>query len=419
MKFIHTADIHLDSPMTGLERYDGAPAEPLRLATRQSFDALVKYAIQESVDFVIISGDLFDGSWRDYRTGLYFVAKMSQLAEAGILVAVVSGNHDAANRMTRSLPLPSNVKLFSSGDAETLKLEQFGAAIHGQSYDRAAVVANLAASYPPSIKGLVNIGVLHTSLTGREGHERYAPCSVEDLVNKGYHYWALGHVHGREIVSAEPAIVFPGNLQGRHFRELGPKGFTVATLQPDGSLKLKEIFVSVADWVELVIDINGLASYDDVLEGVDASLATNCSDSSGKRFMVRISTAGSAQVHSKLVSAKEKFLNDVRAIALNRCADRVWIESVFLRSTPEMTLEQLQLLGGSIGSLFRTVATARPGDPRLEAVATELQKLKRSIPAEVGIDSYLPNVSDAEQLAQLLRDVQNALLPLALGGESL
>ncbi|HHD57358.1 MAG TPA: DNA repair exonuclease, partial [Desulfobulbaceae bacterium] len=222
--FLHAADIHLDSPLRNLATREGAPVELIRNATRRAFENLVQLAVDEKVDFLLLAGDLYDGAWRDFNTGLFFIEKMRRLKEAGIRVFLISGNHDAASRITRALRLPDNVVHFSSRRARTIELEDLNVAIHGQSYAKRAVTADLAKDYPPPVQGMVNIGLLHTALAGRDGHEPYAPCTPGELADKGYDYWALGHVHQREIVDKDPWIVFAGNLQGRHIRETGPRG---------------------------------------------------------------------------------------------------------------------------------------------------------------------------------------------------
>lgn len=228
-KFLHTADLHLDSPLVGLARYPGAPAEQLRAATRQALVALVDLAVREEISFVLIAGDLYDGDWKDYNTGLFFAHQMSRLNKSGIRVYIVAGNHDAASQMTRTLRLPENVTIFPIRRPCTEVLNDLRVALHGQGFPTSAVTADLAAGYPPALPHLFNIGVLHTSVTGRPGHETYAPCTLEGLLSKGYQYWALGHVHQREVLHQDPWVVFPGNLQGRHIRETGPKGCALVT----------------------------------------------------------------------------------------------------------------------------------------------------------------------------------------------
>jgi DNA repair exonuclease SbcCD nuclease subunit len=244
-RFIHAADIHLDSPLKGLELAEDAPLEDIRAASRRALENLVDLAIGEEVAFILIAGDLYDGEWRDFNTGLFFNQCMVKLKDAGIRVFVISGNHDAANQMTKTLQLPDNVHKFSSRKAETITIEGIDVAVHGQSFGARAVSNNLSLNYPEARGGHFNIGLLHTALSGREGHEPYAPCSVDDLRSKGYQYWALGHVHKREEVHNDPWIVFPGNIQGRHIREIGHKGCTMVTVDEKQVSYVKHIDLNV------------------------------------------------------------------------------------------------------------------------------------------------------------------------------
>ena len=237
-KFIHSADLHLDSPLTGLAAKSESYARRIDDASRAAFSQLIQLAIDEQCAFVLIAGDLFDGQWRDYRTGLYFASQMSLLRDAGIPVYIILGNHDAENRFVSRLQLTDNVTLLSAKSPQTEKIESLNVAIHGQILPARDVTENLAARFPPPAAGYLNIGMLHTALDGREGHALYAPCTVDQLKNHGYDYWALGHVHefGHQIgsVSAEkPFVVYSGVLQGRHIREVGPKGALLVSVEDD------------------------------------------------------------------------------------------------------------------------------------------------------------------------------------------
>ena len=148
VKFIHAADIHLDSPLKGLETHEDAPVEEIRGAARRAFDNLINLAIEEAVDFVLIAGDLYDGDWKDYNTGIFFVSRMGQLSKAGIRVFIVSGNHDAASQITKAMPLPDNVTVLSHKKPQSIILEDLNVVIHGQSYSSHAVHENLASQYP-------------------------------------------------------------------------------------------------------------------------------------------------------------------------------------------------------------------------------------------------------------------------------
>jgi len=191
-KFLHAADIHLDSPMKGLDRYEGAPVEGGAGSRRgRRWRNLVRLAVEERVAFVLIVGDLYDGDWRDFNTGLFFAKQTARLRDEGIPVVLIRGNHDAANAMTRDLK-PENVRVLRAEAAETFTLNDLDVAFHGQSFATRAVVDNLARAYPAKVPGAFNIGVLHTALDGREGHERYAPCTVDDLRRLEYGYWGAG-----------------------------------------------------------------------------------------------------------------------------------------------------------------------------------------------------------------------------------
>jgi DNA repair exonuclease SbcCD nuclease subunit len=219
-RFLHAADIHLDSPLKGLAGQEGNAAERVRTATREAFYQLVSLAIEEKVDFLIIAGDLYDGDWRDYKTGLYFVAQIGRLNKADIPVYLLHGNHDAESQITKRLDLPDNVHVFSTRKPETFEMGDLRLALHGQSFRTRDMKDNLVPDYPAPVSDTFNIGVLHTGLGGMGGHANYAPCSLDDLVNNGYDYWALGHVHQFALLHERPHVVFPGNLQGRHVGKL-------------------------------------------------------------------------------------------------------------------------------------------------------------------------------------------------------
>jgi DNA repair exonuclease SbcCD nuclease subunit len=253
-QFIHAADIHLDSPLTGLARFDGAPIEKIRSATREAFRSLVDLAIDEQVAFVLISGDLWDGDWPDAGPGLFFISEVRRLAKADIPLLVIKGNHDAQSQMTNAIRnWPSNVTMFGHKKPQTVKLEKWNVAIHGQSYGQQHVMEDLSVAYPMPIPGAFNIGMLHTCLD--DGGTEYAPACLDRLIAHGYDYWALGHIHDRRDFSRDRVHVeYPGNLQGRSMRETGPKGCTVVTVADDGSVGTRFEALDVVRWMELRVE---------------------------------------------------------------------------------------------------------------------------------------------------------------------
>ena len=186
-KFMHAADIHLDSPLRGLEKYQGAPVAEVRGATRQAFTNLVSECITQSVAFLLLVGDLYDRDWKDYNTGLFLLQQMTRLKAAGIHVYIVRGNHDAENTMTKSLRTLDNMHVFSATKAEPIPFEAHNVVLHGQSYGKQDTKEDLSLKFPKAVPGAFNIGLLHTSADGSSSeHATYAPCSVQGLVDRGY-----------------------------------------------------------------------------------------------------------------------------------------------------------------------------------------------------------------------------------------
>ena len=288
MRFIHAADLHLDSPLTGLRERAGSRAEDIAGATRRAFRDMIQFAVDEKVDLVLIAGDIFDGDWSDYKSGLEFIAGLADLDKAGIRVAMIRGNHDAANKMSRRLKWPKNTFEFGHRIPETHIIDELGVAIHGQSFPNGAVPQNLAQNYPEARGDLFNIGLLHTSANGVSPHATYAPCSITDLTAKGYDYWALGHVHTRSILCESPPIVFPGNLQGRHINEPGPRGFMLVTVEANHVQELRFVPMDVLRWQRIEVDLSNAHSFDEALSLIGSALQAAVSAADDRALAVRL-----------------------------------------------------------------------------------------------------------------------------------
>lgn len=333
-RFIHAADLHLDSPLRGLEKYEGAPAQRIRNAPRDALVQLVDLALRESVDFVVIAGDVYDGNWPDHTTGQFFSKQMARLSQANVPVILISGNHDAASKMTRSIRLPENVKRLNHARPETLRLEQFGVAIHGQSFGTPAVTEDLSRNYPAPIPGCFNIGLLHTSCTGAEGHENYAPCTLEGLRSLGYDYWALGHIHQRSVLCESPVIAFSGNIQGRHARELGPKGCFVVNVDSQHRATLQFEALDVLRWEHIVIDAPCAESLDQLLDHTAAHLRRAVKEAEDRLLVARITFSGETPLHDQIQLQRQSLLQNIRAEANHVAMDACWIEKIKFETQP-------------------------------------------------------------------------------------
>ena len=414
--FLHAADLHLDSPLKGLEQYEGAPLDEIRTAPRRALANLVDLALDENVAFVLIAGDVYDGDWPDYNTGLYFVQQLSRLRAASIPVYLISGNHDAANRITRALRLPDHVHLFAADQPETRIFEAYNVAIHGQSYATAAVHEDLSLRYPVARPGFWNIGLLHTCVTGREGHARYAPCTLEGLKGKGYDYWALGHVHQRETLGLDPVITFPGNLQGRHVRETGPKGCWLVTVplgQPP-SMEFREL--DVVRWNVASVDVEGATTLVDVLAFGGRELERLYAQASGRLLAVRIELNGASPVHRVLHAHLERVTNELRSVAYQLGQGRIWLEQVKLRTTePGRPMNRGEIPDDALGELEALFRASRENPSLLSTWGVDLPGLVSKLPAELRLDA---SVAQDGWIGEVLREAEALLLSRLFGEES-
>ena len=404
--FIHAADIHLDSPLKGLEVYQDAPVDQIRGAARRAFDNLIDLAIDEEVAFVLLAGDLYDGEWKDYNTGIYFVSRMGRLRDAGIPVFLVSGNHDAASQITRALNLPDNVTLFSHKKAETCLLENLGVAIHGQSFSSRAVAEDMTQNYPQGKSSLFNIGLLHTSLNGRPGHEPYAPCTLDSLRSKGYQYWALGHVHQREEISTDPWIVFPGNIQGRHIRETGAKGCTLVSVDENQIISVEQRELDVLRWSRCRIDLGNCDKTESLLEKIREAFESEREQSDGRPLVVRLLLEGTTPLHAKLHDNVAHWQEELRAIAAS--LGDVWLEKIVFHTSKEQQISEAFADGSPLAALQKSVEGIEFNTSRLLDLLPDFEQLRSKLPPDLLIedDPFSPN----EEEIVLLRDEVKDLL---------
>ncbi|HKU41393.1 MAG TPA: DNA repair exonuclease [Polyangiales bacterium] len=418
MKFVHAADLHLDSPLRGLARYAGAPVDEMRLASRRACENLVELCIDEEAQLLLLAGDLYDGDWRDYSTGLFFSEQLTRLREAGVQVVFVRGNHDAASQITRHLRLPDNVRELAVHSAETICFDDLGVAVHGQGFATRAVTENLAQSYPERIPQLLNIGLLHTSVNGRQGHENYAPCTLEQLKHKGYEYWALGHVHAREVLSQAPWVVFSGNLQGRHARETGEKGASLVTYDAHGIQRVEHRALDVVRYAALRVDVRQASSFDAALERVRDALA-QLAAAADRTTAVRVSLFGGSPAHAQLHARDTALLENVRALATDAGAGSLWVEKLLLETRPLVPAFGARAEAGAIGELLAYLSALRNDDAALlELAEQELCDLRVRLPSELrdGVEGL--RLSDPDHLRSELDAVEQLLLARLYGEEA-
>jgi DNA repair exonuclease SbcCD nuclease subunit len=373
-QFLHTADLHLDSPLRGLARREHASADAILGASRKAFENLIRLAIEEEVDFMVIAGDVYDRDWKDFETALFFRKGMHTLKEAGIRVYLISGNHDAASVITRKLSLPDNVKHFSSKEPETVEPEEWPVAVHGMSFPNRGVPENLVPRYPAPVPGRFNIGILHTSLAGAEVHDTYAPCSVNDLVAKGYDYWALGHIHQPAVVRENPWIVYPGNIQGRHIRECGERGCRIVTVGDDLEVlgcdwhRLDEI-----RWARVEVDVGGIDDFDELVGRIGERMDETVGENEERLLALRLELTGSTSLDAALRSRPDRIMAEAEARAEELGSEAVWLEKIRISTRPAISIEEMAKRD-PLTKVVVEVVSEMPGDAPMPEEVTEMLK---------------------------------------------
>lgn len=376
-RFVHIADVHLDSPLRSLALRDLELAELVGTASRRAFSRAVDLCLEESVDALLIAGDLYDGDQTSMRTALYLGAELKRLDAKGIRTFVIRGNHDHLSRITRELVLPESVTVFG-GRADIVVLEDAGIAIHGLSYGQAHAVENLLPKYKPRLEGVVNIGLLHTSLGGAPGHDPYAPCSVSDLEASGFDYWALGHIHARSVTTGRCRIVMPGMLQGRDIGEAGAKSASLVMVADDGTITIEERLTSLAQFERVTIDVSAASDWRDVARSMGAALAAAREAATSEHLVACITLTGSTTLAWRLRRDADLLLTEAKAHVASLRA--TWVDKLEIAVVPQTAAPND---GSPFGELYRSMlGEVGSSATTIEAVRVAIEDLRRQMPPE-------------------------------------
>ncbi|MBI4384645.1 MAG: DNA repair exonuclease [Nitrospinae bacterium] len=405
---MHCADLHIDSPFKGLSASHPALGEKLRNAAFRAFQNIVQLAIREEVDAVIVAGDVYDSADKSLQAQLKFRRGLEQLNAAGIPVFVAHGNHDPLDGWSASLKFPGNAHIFSGKRVESFPVERDGktlAHVYGISFPRRDVRENLARLFKRETREGLAVGVLHANVGGKPGHEAYAPCSVEDLEASGMDYWALGHVHAREIVRDDaPAVVYPGNIQARKWTEEGEKGCCLVTLYRDGPPDIRFVPTDVVRYCSDRLDISSCASLDDVMQCVRAKCEETLSRTGGRDAVFRLSLTGRTAINHELQRAGvvEDLMAEVQS-SLEGQEPAVWLE-LLLETRGTYDVDALRQGKDFIADLIAIYDQAARGDCR-EEIRETLKPLFQDWQGK----KYLEPPSDA-QLTQILEQARDIAL---------
>lgn len=328
-RFVHTADLHLDSPLRSLSLRNPDLAALVGDATRQALVRIVDLCLDEQVDALIIAGDLYDGDQTSMKTARFLATQMQRLHEAGIAVFKIRGNHDALSKITQELVLPPSVKVFS-GRAEAVELARGGLniAIHGLSFAKPQAPESLLPKYKAPVAGAVNIGIMHSSLAGAPGHDLYAPCSVADLHASGFDYWALGHIHQRTHHAGARTVIMPGMPQGRDINEAGEKTVSLVTVADDGTVSVEERLTSLAQFARVTVDVSNAQDWRGLVDLIGRAVEDERQRTRSDHLVARLRLVGTTPLSFAIRRDADLLLSEAEQRAER--TGRAWIEKLEL-----------------------------------------------------------------------------------------
>lgn len=377
-KILHAADIHLDSPLTSLALRNERLRASIQSATRSAFNAIVDTALAEGVAAVLIAGDLYDGAQRSAKTAAFLVGQFERLRAADIPVFYIKGNHDAENPITGEVALPDNVHVFD-GRGGKVQLVGLDVWIHGVSFSGKHAPDSLLGKFGAPVSGAINIAMLHTSLAGAAGHDNYAPCSVAELATLGFDYWALGHVHKREVHSEAPWVVMPGIPQGRDIGEAGSKSASLLTIEDEG-ISVAEVPTSIVSFLEHSIDVSGAENDDEIRQGIRQSLHAPIADlQADQDAILRLTLSGRTARHWHVLRDRDIWTETVSQIAEE--TGRLWIEKLsFALEAPAEAVDTAAT--EELGRLMRQIAAedsfATQAQAEVDEVLSQLPPARRA-----------------------------------------
>jgi exonuclease SbcD len=410
IKLLHTADIHLDSPLKSLALRDESLRDTIVTATRGAFEQIVDCALSEQVAAVLIAGDLFDGKERSARTAAFLTGQMDRLRTADIRVFYIKGNHDAENPVTGTLDLPENVHVFGARGGKVQLADNVW--IHGVSFAGKHAPDSLLPKFDAPVSGAMNIAMLHTSLAGAPGHDPYAPCTVNDLAGMGFDYWALGHVHQRQVHNEAPWIVMPGMPQGRDIGEFGPKSASLLTLS-EGKISVTEVQTSRVEFERSEMVITDADSDDSLRARLRDRIRSIATAQQAPAGVLRLTLTGHPERHWQILRDQDYWREQVAEMA--RETGCLWLDKLRF----ELDAPQTQTgTAHATDELSATMTALRGEDGFLAAAQSEINDVLADLPTTLRA-RLIPDEAAAKALTdRLSKEGARRVLALMKGSET-
>lgn len=403
--FVHAADLHLDSPFTGITAQSDEIGKVLYTATFKAFENLLDLCIEKRVDFLLLSGDVYDSADRSLRAQLCFRDGLARLSASGIQSFIVHGNHDPLDGWSSSIDWPDGVHIFSGDEVESIFFTKAGeqtAVINGISYAHQDEQRNLARHFQRSNNRLFHIGLLHCNAEHNKEHAQYAPCDLDDLKDTGMDYWALGHVHKRDILSESPLIVYSGNTQGRNIRETGERGCYLVNVDSMGHPHLEFHPIDAARWHLRNISIDALSTINELDDTLSELCCSMRDESNGLPVFARIILSGRGKLYDELriAEAIHELAERAREQGLSE-SPIVWVEKIESACRPDIDIEERKKIPDLLGDVLRISEELRAAPYLSEILADTLKNLYKHTKAKKFLEPF-----DDETLRDLLDDAE-------------
>jgi len=411
--FIHCADLHLDSPFECIQSVAPNTASVLRDATFRSFENVIDLAIQKRVDFLIVAGDVYDGADQSLYAKLRFYQALRRATESGVQCFVAHGNHDP---WEAEREIPDGVYRFGSEEVEwgiAKREDEELAYVYGISYPSREVNENLATRFSREDDAQFGIGVLHCNVGGAPGHDNYAPCILDDLIACGMDYWALGHIHTRNVLrESEPCVIYSGNTQGRSVRELGERGCYLVDVDKTGHVETEFVATDVVRWFEEEVSITDLETPEILMDTLQERCEKVRLHADGRAAMLRIYLTGRGDLHTAL--GYQGVADIVTLLQGNEqdTRDFVWVESVQDQTRRAIDIPQRRQAEDFVGEFLKAAEELRT----MQDAASEIRELLSKPREHSVIAEQLEQLKDEDLLA-ILDDAEAMGLDWLLKGE--
>lgn len=323
LRFLHCADLHLDRAFEGLHTISDQVAKLLE-NNEQVLENIVSLAITEKVEFILFSGDTFHQNRPTFKTQYHFVTQMERLKEANILVYMIFGNHDYYEKERYWFEFPENVHLFTEETVKTYRIKSREGkivAISGFSYQKPHLSIDKALEFPMK-QADIHIGLYH----GDPGSTMFAPFQVQELKQKGYDYWALGHIHVPTVLAEQPPVLYPGTPQG-HTQKEERTGVVLVEID-SGKIHWQARQVAAVTWCQKQVDLSGVTNQKEVLQKVEKMFDRS------RQELIKIIFYGRDHLPKNWLSEKEKA--ELIAYLNASFADKHWQQMIYELSTQEV-----------------------------------------------------------------------------------